>query len=146
MDPHGQWPVMLASLFGLMAGLSGVAIAFLALRAAPRLSGWNALAERYPFKSSSDGAIFRWQSGKIGYFGINGCLTVGVLDDGLKLAISFPKIWSFNPVLIPWSEISQVERARGRFASSAILTVTDTRLTIIGSAADEVWNRWEKTR
>jgi hypothetical protein len=146
MDLHGQWPVIFVSLIGLTAGLGGVAIALLVLRAAPRLSGWNALAERSPAKSSGSGLTFRWQSGKIGYFGINGCLTVGVLDDGLKLDVSFPTIWDFKSILIPWTEISQVERESGWFASSAKLTAADTRLMVMGAAADELWARWKKTR
>jgi hypothetical protein len=51
---------MAVSLLGLLAGLGGVAIAVLALKAVPRFSGWNALAERYPAKSSSTGPTFRW--------------------------------------------------------------------------------------
>ena len=70
------------------------------------LSGWQALASRYPGSSPFEGVRRRFQRIHLGWAGYNNCVTIGTNADGLHLSL----FWLFRPghppIFVPWSEIT----------------------------------------
>lgn len=62
--------------------------------------GWGRLKQRYRVEQPPGGTVIRRQTVKIGIVTFKQCVTVGIADEGLYLAM-----WR-TTVLIPWSELS----------------------------------------
>jgi hypothetical protein len=73
------------------------------------LGGWSHLAQYYQTQTTFNGQIWRFRSGRLGWVGYNGCLTLGANDEGLYLAV-FPFFRIGHPPLfIPWYDITIAE-------------------------------------
>jgi hypothetical protein len=69
------------------------------------LSGWNALAGRYPDRREPPLAEVRGQSGYVGNVGIRGMLSITACASGLRVSV-----WRFfcpwaRPFFVPWDVI-----------------------------------------
>ena len=98
------WP---AIIFGAAVAIAVLSILPLIIS---KLSGWSALAARFPFSGSRfQGPSWRFQSASMRYMSnYNNCLTVGANPQGVYL--KGPLFLAGHPPLfIPWEEVSYTE-------------------------------------
>lgn len=70
------------------------------------IGGWSRLAQYYQASSKFEGKTWGFRSGRMGITNYSGCLTIGVNDYGLYLAV-FPLFRVGHPPLfIPWYDIT----------------------------------------
>ena len=70
------------------------------------IGGWSRLAQYYQTQSTFEGERWNFKSGRMGVTNYSGCLTIGVNDRGLYLAV-FPIFRVGHPPLfIPWYDIT----------------------------------------
>ncbi len=70
--------------------------------------GWAAVAQRYRCRGTPVGKSFHWQCARFGWVDYNGCVSIRVCADGLRLA-TFPLFRPGHPPLfIPWSALRVV--------------------------------------
>ena len=100
-------------LFICLAIAVFVGLWFLACRAISSLSGWKALATRYPLRGAPRGRRFWMQSGRVGKAYYKNCLVVRSATDGLYLAMLFIFRPGHPPIFIPWEEI-EVKESSGK--------------------------------
>ena len=80
------------------------------------IGGWSRLAQYYETQSRFEGKKWSFRGGRMGMINYNGCLTIGVDDDGLYLAV-FPLFRVGHPPLfIPWYDIT-TSKSRKFFVS-----------------------------
>lgn len=80
-----------------------------------RLGGWTALTRRFRATDPFYGETWRWQSAKFrGWCDYNNCLTIGVSQEELYLAVMVPFGLFHPPLSIPWREI-EVETGKAVF-------------------------------
>lgn len=101
-------PLALQLLFFAAAPLGPIAVVAGLLVADARITGWDAMAKRFPAKAPPAGAVNKWQDGGAGAIGLirmRSLLRAAVEERGLYLA--FPRLISFahRPLLLPWSEL-----------------------------------------
>jgi hypothetical protein len=80
-----------------------------------RISGWSALAQRYPLRGGFPKPKKRFGYGFFrGWVGYNGGIIVGSDQSGLYLR-AMPVILSFchAPIYIPWREVSAIDPLSG---------------------------------
>jgi hypothetical protein len=70
-----------------------------------RLSGWNALAKRYPADAEPEGERAVWTSAQLGGVSFRSCLNVTLAPSGLYLVPARLFRLFMPPVLIPWSGV-----------------------------------------
>jgi len=80
-------------------------------------SGWTVLQQRYPDRPDQPLERLRFQSGNMGKFlgaGINfgNCMTFDVCRSGLRVSVWFVLSLFQKPFLVPWTEITAIERRR----------------------------------
>jgi len=86
--------------------------------------GWRRLSEVYATARSPSAQSARGQSIVVGQVLYRRCVTVGIGEAGLYLALGFPlSIFGKPPLLIPWSEFKQVEKARLFWGEAACLSI-----------------------
>jgi hypothetical protein len=90
-------------------------------------SGWRALARRYRAAKQRCGTRFPMQSGRVGAVNYRRCLTVGVSDAGLYLAVLFYLRIGHPPLLIPWSDLTVVAVRDRWYARDITLAAGDPR-------------------
>ena len=88
-------------------------------------SGWTRLAKTFRTNEATSGAVLRMQSARIGFAQYKGCLTICVLDTGLRLSVTLPFRFGHPPLLIPWEEISNVKESHFGFRKCISMTVGD---------------------
>ncbi|ALG66941.1 hypothetical protein [Beggiatoa leptomitoformis] len=98
------------------------------------LSGWLTLARHYAAPIPLPTTICHWsfQSMALRWFfwGYNNCLTLGVTAEGLLIKVILPLRVGHKPLLIPWSEIQQIEELTV-FLKIAIIKITLRQLPTI---------------
>ena len=70
------------------------------------LGGWARLAQYYEVRSPFAGQKWHMQSGRMGMTNYKGCLTVGVNESGLYLAVLPIFRAGHPPLFIPWYDIT----------------------------------------
>lgn len=78
------------------------------LRVFGRVSGLNRLGQVYPAPGAPAGPVLAGQTVQIGTVRYRRCVTVNVSDAGLYLWAR-PILTRHQPILIPWSEVRQVQ-------------------------------------
>lgn len=69
------------------------------------LSGWYALARRFPDREDDALAQFAWQSARLGRVRLNNALTFTACRSGLRVKI-MPLLGPFSrPFFVPWAQI-----------------------------------------
>ena len=109
------------------------------------LSGWRALATRFPANGDVNGEQFRFSSGTVGSsggfpVGFRNCLRVTVSDSGLGLSLAF-LFRAFGPsMLIPWEQVESVEDDRVWLVRCAMVRIreTPTRIGLQGKPGQSV--------
>jgi len=99
----------------LIALMSGVAFPAAIVFLLSKISGWSALAQRYPLRGGFPKPKKRFGYGFFrGWVGYNGGIIVGSDQSGLYLR-AMPVIFSFchAPIYIPWREVSAIEPLSG---------------------------------
>lgn len=77
-----------------------------------RMSGWAALARRYPCPAAPNCTLHSFQSGRLGSVRYNSSLDVGLSVSGLYLRV-FPLFrFGHPPLLIPWSELNGLRQKK----------------------------------
>ncbi len=103
VDPEGPW---FLPFFAFVWLAMNVVLAF--------SSGWISLAKSFRAQTSLPPERFRFASASIGrhWFpvGYGNCLTISVSSHGIGFAAALPFRFLSPPLLIPWSQISQVSR------------------------------------
>ena len=106
------------------------------------LSGWQALAQRYPNRADTPLKSLSGRSGRMGALGTgyNHVLTFGVCRSGLRVEV-FWLFAAFNkPFFVPWDQI-QTENIDGIFYDETRLTFGRPQhgtLIVARSLADEI--------
>jgi len=80
--------------------------------------GWGDLARRFPAAGKPPGQYYRFRSARVGGIGYMNVLTVGVCDEGLYLGVLFLFRLAHPPLLIPWSEVTEVRVDRSLLGST----------------------------
>jgi hypothetical protein len=93
--------------FGVMMGVLFIAFMTGIFFLDARMTGWSALAQRFPATSEPPN-VFKRQNGGVGTIGLvqmRGLLRAAATEQGLYLA--FPKMLRAGhaPLLIPWSQL-----------------------------------------
>jgi len=94
-------------------------------------SGWMALAKKYRIKHTYSGEKSYLRSGKMGPTYFRSVLTIGVLPEGLYLAIIPPFNIGSPPLLIPWSKLHHIHRRKGWFLDQMVMDADDPKITTI---------------
>jgi hypothetical protein len=87
--------------------------------------GWRRLTERYATPNPPLGQIIQRQAVKIGAVTYKRCVTVGIANEGLYLAI-----WR-KSLLIPWSEFKGIGQTMLYWQRVPLLTVGNPPVTTI---------------
>jgi hypothetical protein len=110
-----------------------------------KLSGWQKLAERFPWRQTAGGETFRMASAAIGKssaFPVNykNCLTIVVGRSGLALSLFFAFRILSPPLLIPWSQLESVTLEKAWFGRhvSILIRGSPIRIGVRGAAADTI--------
>ena len=74
------------------------------------MSGWQALASKYATQAEPPSQLKTMAGGMVGLSRYNGTLNVGLSDQGVYLSVIFLFKPGHKPLLIPWSEISEVKQ------------------------------------
>ncbi len=115
----------------LQLGILIAIIAGVGLLVLPRIAqhmkgsgGWGALASRYPAPPGTSTPDLRRQTLKVGGVVWRNCVSVAILDDGLRLEVSAPlPFLAKPPMLVPWPEITTVETVRLFWEEAAMLSI-----------------------
>lgn len=90
------------------------------------LGGWYRLARRFPAprEPTRQGKLLRGQSISIGVCNYNGCIQLGIREEGLYVACWPIAIFLFHrPFLLPWSELEVVRIREGWLLRQIIVDV-----------------------
>jgi hypothetical protein len=101
--------------FAMVLFLIGFAIWWnIVLWGVSRVSGWAAVAERYPALKPFEGKWILWRSMYIGWWigGYRYAVIVGVAPEGLYLSVVILFRAGHSPIFIPWDDIAttRIER------------------------------------
>lgn len=106
-----------------------------------RLSGWSALARRFPANRPETGDAFHWASARLNWFSsYSRCLNVTLSFKGIHLQ---PVVFfraGHAPLLIPWNAVKDVRFTSTWLFSSARLVIGSDRddwtqtITLYGGA------------
>lgn len=106
-----------------------------------KMSGWQALAEKYAARGRYSGETHSWQSCRMGFCSYRNCLTVGVNHQGLYLAVMPIFALGAEPLLIPWHAVSALSRKKIFFMTYTEITIEFppvTTLLLFGSFFDRI--------
>lgn len=119
------------------------------------ISGWHALAARYPNRGETATTQLTWRSGRMGPLSarMNGVLWLDVCRSGLRVALLWPFAVFNKPFFVPWDDI-QVTRIDGVFLNEVQLKLGRPQigtLTISEGLAKEIaaaapHGKWRETR
>src|SRR4051812_20131914 len=70
-----------------------------------RLSGWSALALRYPAAGEPEGECIVWTSAQLGGVSFRSCLNLPLAPSGLYMVPARIFRAFMPPVLVPWSDV-----------------------------------------
>ena len=90
---------------------------------------WRRLVDAYPSAAPPAATLAPKQTLQIGPVRYKRCVTVGVADDGLYLAIGK------RSALVPWAEVKSIGRATLYWQNAPVLTVGDPPLATIAVPA-----------
>jgi hypothetical protein len=76
------------------------------------LGGWGRVAKRFPRTILPTGQRFDMESGSVGLVNYNNCLTIHVSERGIDFAVWPIFAIGHKPVLIPWTELNNLEVKR----------------------------------
>jgi hypothetical protein len=88
-----------------------------------RRSGYARLAANYPAPGPPQGHVLRGQTVQFGAVRYTRCVTVGVDDEGLFLAIVSRSLGPHRPVVVPWSDVRASYASRIRLHEAVELVV-----------------------
>src|SRR5437879_535157 len=97
------------------------------------LGGWAAIARQYRATGTLSGKTFWLQSARFGWCDYNGCLTIRITDEGLRLSMLPPFRPGHPPIFLPWSALNVVEvcdRWYGRYVAIDVGTPTIGRIRL----------------
>jgi hypothetical protein len=103
------------------------------LSAIATLGGWTAIARQYPATGTPSGKSFWFQSGRFNWCDYNGCMTIRITDDGLRLSLPIPFRPGHPPIFLPWSALNVVEvcdRWYGRYVVVEVGSPSITRIRL----------------
>lgn len=132
------------ALFALL-GTAGFAVAFPALWSGVTwlmgiVSGWSRLASRYRTDGRAEVTVLSAGSARIGGAAYNNMLQVGIQPEGLRLSVWRIFRPGHPPLLIPWSDITDIEETRSLLGTRNRLRIRDapTTITLGASAVDAI--------
>lgn len=135
MNPFLLVLIILAAAAGGLAIWTGVV-------ALVGMMGWRTIADRYPagrWPAPGEGVALSWQSAAVGLSSYGSALHAVLTEDGLYLRPA--RIFAINhpPMLIPWAEMGEGERAifggvRLRLAAGGTLTLSGRLGRLVGEA------------
>ncbi len=119
-------------------GLSLLVMFPLIWRLVAVLSGWHALAARFPALAGEGDRELDISSAQVGFAAFNGVLVVSAGPSGLALSVWFPP-WGFSPIRIPWAAISGWELHKDWVGRRRLrLSVDGRRLALLGDGVDDL--------
>lgn len=91
----------------------------------PPRGGWSDLEARFAVDAPPTAPVARAASTMIGSTVWKNCTSVGVEEEGLRLAVRVPLVGAFGrrPLLIPWDEIVEIAPARLHWGPARRLVV-----------------------
>ncbi|MCX7020518.1 MAG: hypothetical protein WCK47_01005 [bacterium] len=114
------WAVMIGLIVFVLTRLAG-----------GRGGNWKGLAKRYTSSEAPpDGNMFKKQTIRMGSVNYKNCVTIGVSQSGLYLALSgfFGKAARLSSVLIPWEDIKVSGATRLYWRSAVMLNIANPPL------------------
>ncbi len=87
------------------------------------LGDWSLLAGHFRARHRPKGPTFYFRSACVGSAGYRLMLTIVVSEEGLYLAVLFPFRFMHPPLLIPWSEITDVHESKLSSLSNYYLSI-----------------------
>ncbi len=102
-----------------------VAIALAKTLRSPAYSDWRNLAKYYRTHYKPPANLAAWQSGKVGKLLYNGTLNLAATSKGLYLSTLPLLRFQTPPLLIPWEEVTRVQRREDRYYQNYELTIGD---------------------
>ena len=96
-----------------------------------QISGWSRLASSFRTEAPVSGKVLRMQSAKIGLASYNGCLTICVLESGLRLSMLLPFRCGHPPLLIPWHQVHNVQETTYGFRKFISMSIGEPRMTTL---------------
>ena len=95
-----------------------------------RVSGWFALAEKFPQMTEYQGDWENFQSISLQGISFNRCLSVGVPAKALFIKPCFPLSYVYSPLEIPWVEIANVKRSDDLWSKNVHLRIDDPKVVL----------------
>ena len=72
-----------------------------------QLGGWASLAQTFATERPPSGETYNWVSGKCNFFSTyNNCLTVSVMDEGIRIGPMLLFRFAHKPLFIPWDAVA----------------------------------------
>lgn len=112
------------------------------------ITGWRALARRFAGARLSDADGYIMQSGRIGRLGgYRNSLNVRVGEDAFSMVPSLPFGLFHDVLVIPWSAVEHVTRAKRFFRDVTVVKLADDGRELefdagVGDALRESFERW----
>lgn len=104
-----------------------------------KMSGWQALAEKYPGGGQADDPMVRWKwwqsMGMRARCSYNNCLILGISPKGLALRMPLVFRIGHPPILLPWQAIESAETGKIWWVKTIRLHLRDPRLSLLFSAS-----------
>ncbi len=90
-----------------------------------QLGGWASLAQTFATDRPPSGETFQWTSGKCNFISTyNNCLTVSVMDDGIRIRPMLLFRFAHQPLFIPWEAIAVMGLRRELFRYGTAMEIT----------------------
>ena len=96
-----------------------------------RIGKWHSLARRFRAAEKPNGKAFAFKSGQIGVVSYGNCLNVTLAKEGLHLSVFFPFRIGHPPLLLPWTEVSRVEKKKTLWWEYVVVTIGDPEVGMI---------------
>lgn len=96
-----------------------------------QMSGWSTMVQRFRLKRPFVGARKYFQSGMVGWVGYRSCLTVGVGQEGLYLAVLPLFAIGSPPLLIPWTGLSNLRKKKFLWIEDALMDIGHPKITSV---------------
>ncbi|MBM4070661.1 MAG: hypothetical protein FJ271_17155 [Planctomycetes bacterium] len=85
--------------------------------------GWRAVARVYPASGPPTGIRFGMQRCQFGWVGYNGCMTMHVSEEGLRIEVWWIFRFGHPTLLIPWSALHVHQVIEKRWCRDIVLSV-----------------------
>lgn len=117
-----EWIIVVASV------LPGILILGVTFSLLGWAGGWRAVARIYPASGSPHGTRFGMQRCKFGWVDYNGCMTMHVSAEGLRIAVWWIFRFGHPTLFIPWSALHVREVIENWWCRDIVLSIGEPEI------------------